>query len=81
MSEIGLQHSRRSFSLFAILATAILMLLFLQAAGTVFIQLGLPTPLALLIVPGSLIGGFINIPIATIESDTAPCVEKNYLTV
>ncbi|RDE17734.1 MAG: hypothetical protein C4K49_01160 [Candidatus Thorarchaeota archaeon] len=81
MSEMELHHSRRSFSLFIILAVAIVMLLFLQAAGTVFIELGLPTWLALLIIPGSLIGSFVNIPIATVESDKTPCVEQDYLSL
>ena len=74
-----MQHHRRSFSVFSLLAFAILSLFFIQAAGVAFIQLGIPVWLAIIIVPGSLLGSLINIPIYTIESDTTPCTEEPYV--
>jgi uncharacterized membrane protein len=77
MSEVRLQHGRRSFSGFTIIAFAVLSLFFFQAAGMAFIQLGIPMWLAFLIIPGSLIGSLINIPIYKIESDPEPCIEDS----
>lgn len=74
-----MQHGKRSFSAFTILAFAILSLFFIQAAGVAFLQLGIPVWIAIIIVPGSLIGSLINIPLYTIESDDSPCTEEPYV--
>jgi len=79
MSQVRLQHGRGSFSAFTMLAFVILSLFFLQAIGIAFIQLGIPMWLAILIVPGSLLGSLVNIPLYTIESDPAPCTEEPYI--
>lgn len=81
MSETSLHHSLGTFSVFIMLGSLIFMLIFLQAVGSAFIRLGLPTWLALIIVPGSLIGSAINIPITTVDSDTAPCSESKFISV
>ena len=79
MSQVRLQHGKRSFSAFTILAFAIISLFLLQAIGIAFLQLGIPMWLAILIVPGSLVGSLINIPLYTIESDSAPCTEDSHV--
>jgi len=79
MSQVRLQHGKGSFSAFTVLAFAILTLFFLQAAGTAFIQLGIPLWLAILIIPGSLLGSVVNIPLYTIKSDSAPCIEDSHV--
>ncbi len=79
MSEVRLQHGRRSFSGFTILAFAILTLFFFQAAGAAFIQLGIPMWLAILIIPGSLIGSVVNIPLYKIESNPEPCTQDTHI--
>lgn len=79
MSQVRLQHGRGSFSAFTILAFAILSLFFLQAVGIAFIQLGIPMWLAFLIIPGSLLGSLVNIPLFTIKSDPAPCTEESHI--
>jgi uncharacterized membrane protein len=78
MSQVRLQHGKGSFSAFTVLAFAILTLFFLQAAGMAFIQLGIPMWLAILIIPGSLLGSVVNIPLYTIKSDSAPCIEDSH---
>ena len=80
MSEVRLQHGRRSFSGFTILAFAILTLFFFQAAGAAFIQLGIPIWIAILIIPGSLIGSVVNIPLYKIESNPEPCTEESHIS-
>ena len=62
------------------LAFAIMGLFFIQAAGIAFVQLGIPVWLAILIVPGSLIGSVINIPLYTVESKSQHCTEEPYVT-
>ncbi|MHA2142865.1 MAG: DUF1614 domain-containing protein, partial [Candidatus Thorarchaeota archaeon] len=52
----------------------------IQAAGIAFIQIGIPIWLVILIVPGSLLGSLVNIPLYTIKSDSSPLVEAPYLT-
>jgi uncharacterized membrane protein len=79
MSQVRLQHGKGSFSAFTILAFAILSLFFIEAAGVAFIQLGIPFALAVLIIPGSLLGSLVNIPLYTIESDKTPCIEDSHL--
>jgi uncharacterized membrane protein len=79
MSQVRLQHGRRSFSAFTILAFAMLSLFFIQAAGIAFIQLGIPLWIAMLIIPGSLLGSLVNIPLYTIKSDNAPCIEDSHV--
>ncbi len=74
-----MQHGKGSFSIFTILAFAILCLFFIQAAGVAFLQLGIPMWMAIVIIPGSLIGSLINIPLYTIESDDTPCTEEPYV--
>lgn len=74
-----MQHGRGSFSVFTMLAFVILSLFFVQAAGIAFIQLGIPVWLAILIIPGSLIGSLVNIPLYKIESDKVPCTEEQYI--
>ena len=69
MSQVRLQHGRGSFSAFTILAFTILTLFFVQAAGVAFLQLGIPIWLAILIIPGSLLGSVVNIPVYTIKSN------------
>ncbi|TXT54521.1 MAG: conserved membrane protein of unknown function [Candidatus Thorarchaeota archaeon] len=76
-----MQHDKKSFSIFVVIAVVFLSLLFIQLAGAVFIQIGIPAWLAFLIVPGSLLGSLVNIPIYTIESDSAPCDAKEYKQV
>jgi uncharacterized membrane protein len=79
MSQVRMQHSKGSFSLFMVLAFAILSLFFIQLAGIAFIQLGIPAWLAMLIIPGSLLGSLVNIPLYTIESDPAQCTEDSHV--
>jgi uncharacterized membrane protein len=79
MSQVRLQHGKGSFSVFTVLAFAIFTLFFLQAAGMAFIQLGIPIWLAIIIIPGSLLGSVINIPLYTVKSDTAPCIEDSHV--
>lgn len=79
MSQVRLQHGKRSFSVFALLAFAILSLFFIQAAGIAFLQLGIPLWLAMLIIPGSLLGSVVNIPLYTIKSDNTPCIEDSHI--
>jgi uncharacterized membrane protein len=74
-----MQQKRGSFSVFTMLALAIMGLFFIQAAGIVFIQLGIPVWLAVLIVPGSLIGSVINIPLYTIKSKSEECTPEPYI--
>ncbi len=70
-----------TFSIFIMLGVLILALFFLQAVGYAFIRLGLPTWLAMIIVPGSLLGSIINIPLATVNSDATPCTESQFVSV
>ena len=79
MSQVRMQQKRRSFSVFTMLAFAIMGLFFIQAAGIAFIQLGIPVWLAVLIVPGSLIGSVINIPLYTIKSKSDECTPDPYV--
>jgi uncharacterized membrane protein len=79
MSQVRLQHGRRSFSAFTIVAFAIISIFFLQAVGIAFLQLGIPIWLAILIIPGSLLGSMVNIPLYTIKSDSAPCTEDSHV--
>jgi len=79
MSQVRLQHGRGSFSIFTILAFVILSLFFIQAAGVAFIQLGIPSWLAMLIIPGSLLGSLVNIPLYKIESDPTRCTENTHV--
>jgi uncharacterized membrane protein len=74
-----MQHGRGSFSAFTMLAFVIISLFFIQAAGVAFIQLGIPVWVAMLIIPGSLIGSLVNIPLYTIESDSTPCTEDQHV--
>ena len=80
MSQVRLQHGRGSFSAFTILAFTILTLFFVQAAGVAFLQLGIPIWLAILIIPGSLLGSVVNIPVYTIKSNPEPCVEDSHVS-
>jgi uncharacterized membrane protein len=75
-----MQHEKRSFSVFVVLAFVIVMIFFIQSAGFAFIELGLPIWLAFLIVPGALLGSLVNIPLYTIQSDSTPCTEELYVT-
>jgi uncharacterized membrane protein len=79
MSQVRLQHGKGSFSAFTLLAIVIISLFFIQAAGIAFLQLGIPLWLAMLIIPGSLLGSVVNIPLYTIKSDDAPCIEDSHL--
>ena len=79
MSQVRLQHGRGSFSAFTALAFSIFILFFLQAAGIAFIQLGIPIWLVILIIPGSLLGSVVNIPLYTIKSDPEPCIEDSHV--
>jgi uncharacterized membrane protein len=79
MSQVRLQHGRGSFSAFTIIAFAIISIFFLQAVGIAFVQLGIPIWLAILIIPGSLLGSMVNIPLYKIESDSAPCTEDSHV--
>jgi uncharacterized membrane protein len=74
-----LQQKRSNFSAFTMLAVLIMSLFFFQAAGMAFIQLGIPVWLAILIVPGSLIGSLINIPLYTITSKSEECTQDPYV--
>ena len=79
MSKARIIHEKTSFSMFTFIAIAVMSLFLIQAIGFAFISLGIPVWLAFLIVPGSLIGSIINIPLYTIKSDTEPCTEQEYL--
>jgi uncharacterized membrane protein len=59
---------------------ALMSIFLIQAAGIAFIQIGIPIWLVILIVPGSLLGSLVNIPLYTIKSDSSPLVEAPYLT-
>jgi uncharacterized membrane protein len=80
MNDVRMQHSRGTFSIFAILAMFMLGLLLVQGLGFVFIQLGIPPWLVLIIVPGSLLGSLVNIPVTTIQSDPEAC-QYEYVSV
>ncbi|NHJ13514.1 MAG: DUF1614 domain-containing protein [Candidatus Thorarchaeota archaeon] len=79
MSQVRLQHGKGSSSFFAMLAFAIMVAFMIQAAGFAFLQLGIPIWLAILVVPGSLLGSVVNIPLYTIESDDTPCIQDSLL--
>ncbi|MFX1483622.1 MAG: DUF1614 domain-containing protein [Promethearchaeota archaeon] len=79
MSQVRLQHGRGSFSVFTVIAFAVISLFFLQAIGIAFLELGIPLWIAILIIPGSLLGSLVNIPLYTIESDPAPCTEDTHV--
>lgn len=79
MSQVRMQQKRGSFSVFTMLALAIMGLFFIQAAGIAFIQLGIPVWLAVLIVPGSLIGSVVNIPLYTIKSQSEECAPEPFV--
>jgi len=81
MSDTRPHHGLGTFSVFIIAGVFILMLVFLQAVGSAFIQLGFPPWLATIIIPGSLLGSVINIPIATVKSDATPCAESQFVNV
>jgi uncharacterized membrane protein len=74
------QPGRRANSRLAILMFALMSVFLIQAAGVAFIQIGIPIWLAILIVPGSLIGSLVNIPLYTIKSDSSPLIEAPSLT-
>lgn len=79
MAETRETHSRRAFSVFAALAALVMAVFLLDTVGYVFLGLGIPVWLVLLIIPGSLIGSFVNIHVATIKSDASDCADK-YVT-
>jgi uncharacterized membrane protein len=59
---------------------AMMSLFLIQAAGVAFIQIGIPLWLVILIVPGSLLGSLVNIPLYTIQAESSPLVEAPYLS-
>ncbi|MFO7836466.1 MAG: DUF1614 domain-containing protein [Candidatus Thorarchaeota archaeon] len=79
MSDSRLRYSKRSFSVFAILAMLMMGILFFQFAGIVFVQLGIPPWLVVVIVIGSLVGSAVNIPVTTIQSQSSKCPEQQYM--
>lgn len=58
---------------------AMMSIFLIQAAGVAFTQIGIPFWVAVLIVPGSLIGSLVNIPLYTIQSESSTYVEAPYL--
>ncbi len=74
------QLGRRANSPLAILMFALMSVFIIQAAGYAFFQIGIPMWLAFLIVPGSLVGSLVNIPLYTIESEPSPVVEAPYIS-
>ncbi len=81
MSEVRLNHTRRGFSSFATIGTIILAFFLIQAAGTIFLELGIPFWVVILIIPGSLIGSLVNIHVATLETNPEGCEAEEYVTV
>ena len=79
MSKVRLQHSKRSFSIFVIITLIFVSILFIQIAGAAFVRLGIHPWLALIIVPGSLIGSMVNIPAFKVASEEKRC-EQEYVT-
>lgn len=79
MSDSRLQHSKRSFSVFAILASIIMGILLFQFAGVVFVQLGIEPWLVIVIIIGSLLGSMVNIPVTTIESQSQKCPDEEFI--
>jgi uncharacterized membrane protein len=75
----GRQLGRRPTSPLAVLMFAMMSLFLIQAAGVAFIQIGIPIWLAILIVPGSLLGSLVNIPLYTIKAESSP-VEAPYIS-
>lgn len=73
-------HSRRVLTVFVMLAAVVITLVMMNVVGIVFVSLGVPLWLVLIIVPGSLIGSIFNIPLTTIVSDTAECTHQ-YVTL
>ncbi|MFW9864405.1 MAG: DUF1614 domain-containing protein [Candidatus Thorarchaeota archaeon] len=71
---------RRPTSPLAILMFAMMSLFLIQAAGVAFIQIGIPIWLVILIVPGSLLGSLVNIPLYTIKAESPAMVEAPYLS-
>jgi uncharacterized membrane protein len=61
------------------IAFAVISIFFLQAVGIAFVQLGIPMWLAILIIPGSLLGSMVNIPLYKIKSDSTPCTEDAHV--
>ncbi|MHA2301133.1 MAG: DUF1614 domain-containing protein, partial [Candidatus Thorarchaeota archaeon] len=76
----GRQLGRRPTSPLAVLMFAMMSLFLIQAAGIAFIQIGIPIWLAILIVPGSLLGSLVNIPLYTIKAEASPILEAPYLS-
>ncbi|MGV9169971.1 MAG: DUF1614 domain-containing protein [Promethearchaeia archaeon] len=79
MSDSRLQHSKRSFSIFAILAIIMMGILLFQFAGVVFVQLGIQPWLVIIIIIGSLAGSMVNIPVTVVESQSNKCTDKKYI--
>jgi uncharacterized membrane protein len=80
VAETRETHGRRAFSVFLTLAAVIMTIFLVDTVGYVFLGLGIPVWLVLVIIPGSLIGSFLNIRITTIESDPSDCIHE-YVTV
>lgn len=73
------QSRRLTASPFAIVMFALMSVFLIQAASYAFIQIGIPMWLAYLIVPGSLVGSLVNVPLYTIKTETSPFIEAPYL--
>ncbi|MFX1261383.1 MAG: DUF1614 domain-containing protein [Promethearchaeota archaeon] len=76
----GRQLGRRPTSPLAILMFAMMSLFLIQSAGIAFIQIGIPMWLAILIVPGSLLGSLVNIPLYTIKAESSQVVGAPYIS-
>ncbi|MHA2020450.1 MAG: DUF1614 domain-containing protein [Candidatus Thorarchaeota archaeon] len=74
------QPGRRTNSRLAILIFALMSVFLIQAAGVAFIQIGIPIWLAFLIVPGSLLGSLVNIPLYTVKAEASALMEAPYLS-
>ncbi len=80
MNDVRMQHSKGSFSIFAILVMFMMGLLLIQSLGFAFVRLGIPPWLVLIIVPGSLLGSLVNIPVTSVQSGSQAC-QHEYVSI
>ncbi|UCE11102.1 MAG: DUF1614 domain-containing protein [Candidatus Thorarchaeota archaeon] len=73
------QSRRRPNSPLGIFVFALMSVFLIQAAGFAFVQIGIEVWLAYLIVPGSLVGSLVNIPLYTIKTEPTQAFGMPYL--
>jgi uncharacterized membrane protein len=78
MSETEIQQKKRRVPVLSTFAAGLMSVVFLQAASATFLRIGIPLWLVFLIIPGSLLGSMVNIPVMTLNSSHTPCLEHEY---